>query len=48
MTDLLLARDAAVLLLSNCNERLGRVFVVEVSATIDFDGRLTVLESSMT
>jgi hypothetical protein len=53
MTDLLLARDAAVLLLSNCNERLGRVFafavvvavvVVEVcSATIFFEciGRST-------
>ena len=34
MTDLLLARDAAVLLLSNCNERLGRVFAFAVVAVV--------------
>jgi hypothetical protein len=34
MTDLLLARDAAVLLLSNCNERLGRVFAFAVVVAV--------------
>ena len=34
MTDLLLVRDAAVVLLSNCNERLGRVFAFAVVAVV--------------